>query len=215
MNICVGVLLLAFILVSEAQLRSSGENVCHRVDQRSHTYLFKTKKMIVKEKRVDCWDISQNFRCLRKLYEPVYEPRTRVVHVPVFYCCAGTRLEGSRCVREIPTNIWTRSPSGCDCYFNGAQDCACCEFGGCQCDRSHPDKCVQCGYGHTCSAEYDDLNSMGLDGWTLTETGCKCDGSPGAGPCPCCQNRGCPCKKGRTTRCSQCGLPEMCFSVLE
>ena len=55
------------------------------------------------------------------------------------------------CVSALSDDAWTRSTSGCSCYWDASdQQCACCYDGGCQCPYSNRHQCVQCGYAGSC-----------------------------------------------------------------
>ncbi|CAH1233663.1 FBN3 [Branchiostoma lanceolatum] len=129
-------------------------------------------------------------------------------------CQCSPGFDGTYCEIDMKERLaqsgdhWTRNSTGCQCYFDYSRfDCACCVDGGCQCTQEHPDQCVQCGYGHMCGV----LDDTGIDGWTLSESGCQCprDSDPNL-TCPCCRNRGCPCTNGVPGRCAQCGREAYC-----
>ncbi|CAH1238322.1 MATN2 [Branchiostoma lanceolatum] len=129
-------------------------------------------------------------------------------------CKCSPGFAGTLCEIDIKARLaqsgdhWTKNSTGCQCYFDYSRfDCACCVDGGCQCTQEHPEQCVQCGYGHTCGL----LDLAGVDGWTLSESGCQCPGGNRLNlSCPCCQNRGCPCTNDVPGRCAQCGREAHC-----
>lgn len=228
-----GVFILA-CMASSQEVRKTGQNVCCNLEQRKDTV---TVPKVVKIEKIPCFDSRQNYMCNRKLTKMVKE--TKIVNFEACSCCTGWEPIGEECTKAIcpggcgfgsdciapgvcspklepaepaepVKNLWTKRASGCMCYFDHSRiDCACCDRGACQCPYDHADKCVQCGYVEMCEDIYDSQQSQGVDGWTLAETGCSCDGSSGPGICPCCQNGGCPCPNGGN-RCTQCGLPDAC-----
>ncbi|CAH1238323.1 MATN2 [Branchiostoma lanceolatum] len=103
---------------------------------------------------------------------------------------------------------WTKNSTGCQCYFDYSRfDCACCVDGGCQCIQDVSYQCVQCGL----YSYYLRPSAAGIDGWTLSESGCQCPGGNRLNlSCPCCQNRGCPCTNNVPGRCAQCGRETHC-----
>ena len=48
---------------------------------------------------------------------------------------------------------YTISDTDCPCKFDTTRgDCACCQNGGCQCDKPYHNKCVRCGSSGQCGA---------------------------------------------------------------
>lgn len=71
-------------------------------------------------------------------------PKTKSQSRRLCWCCA-VRHASSTSDRDLPTDIWTLSRSGCKCYFNESQnDCACCSAGACQCSATYRSRCAPC-----------------------------------------------------------------------
>ncbi|XP_019626214.1 PREDICTED: uncharacterized protein LOC109471365 [Branchiostoma belcheri] len=99
---------------------------------------------------------------------------------------------------------WEVTGTGCKCWFDPSRrDCACCRYGGCQCDEDSPHRCARCGV------------DCGLDAWwTLTREGCPCQGdATRPGDCACCKDGGCQCGDTQSHRCVQCGREDECDVV--
>lgn len=223
------VILAGLVLTADALL-STGENVCRVPKTREQTYTKYEVKKTYKITTRFCFNYRKNFRC--EMRTPVTRrvpvQAKRLVRYVTQECCAGWRSDNGReclkavcsggcrnhedCVepgvcRAVVPNLWTSKIGTCRCYFNNNRnDCACCVSGGCQCTWKHPNKCVQCGYGSMCEDEHDASQSMGIDAWTLSESGCSCSNPSESGTCPCCKNKGCPCpSESGVNRCVQCG----------
>ncbi|XP_067669950.1 von Willebrand factor D and EGF domain-containing protein-like [Haliotis asinina] len=120
----------------------------------------------------------------------------------------------------LPTNnrfdrwdIWTSNQTGCPCFFDkNRTDCACCEAGACQCPDPNPNQCALCSEESRLCGTRQTSPENGVDGWTLSFTGCQCAFDPSRTDCACCQNEGCLCGLEHRNQCSPCGRPEVCGS---
>ncbi|XP_046567313.1 von Willebrand factor D and EGF domain-containing protein-like [Haliotis rubra] len=120
----------------------------------------------------------------------------------------------------LPTNnrfdrwdIWTSNQTGCPCFFDkNRTDCACCEAGACQCPDPNPNQCALCSQETRLCGTRQTSPENGVDGWTLSLTGCQCAFDASRTDCACCQNEGCLCGLEHRNQCSPCGRPEVCGS---
>jgi len=109
-------------------------------------------------------------------------------------------------MKALKKDAWTKSPDGCQCYFDKKKyNCACCMPGGAQCPGSNLHQCVQSGYSINCGRpELDDQKDQ-VDPWTKSKTGCECPFDSSRTDCACCQHFGCQCGEGDRHQCVQCG----------
>ncbi|XP_074650327.1 uncharacterized protein LOC141905382 [Tubulanus polymorphus] len=161
------------------------------------------------------WKIT----CLHKYYGKPVETRFIKIAVLKENNRVGLRIElyGFRepndpvYIKGILKDAWTKKPSGCRCYFDRkSKDCACCESGGCQCQKTFKHQCVQCGYASNCGKLNIKPKFLQKDPWTRSFTGCECDHDPSRNDCACCLNHGCQCGVDNPNQCHQCGRPDTC-----
>ncbi|XP_035673048.1 uncharacterized protein LOC118413629 [Branchiostoma floridae] len=101
--------------------------------------------------------------------------------------------------QQCEAEPWEITGTGCECWFDTSrQDCACCRYGGCQCDETSPHRCARCG------------DDCGMDMWTLTSDGCACEDDDTRDGCACCKDGGCQCGGTQSHRCVQCGHEDEC-----